>query len=118
MNFGNRVKGCLALLVALELLATGLRAQNVATPPPTMANVAYGKDPAQVLDFWRAQATSPTPVVFYIHGGAWSAGKKTNFGKGIGAVRVGDFLAAGISVVSIEYRFVSLAEKAGIKPPV
>ena len=91
---------------------------NPAYPPPTLANVAYGNDPSQVLDFWKTESPSPAPVVFYVHGGAWSTGKKTDFSKGIGAVRIGDFLAAGISVVSVEYRFIPVALKAGIKPPV
>lgn len=91
---------------------------NPAYPPPTLSNVAYGSDPSQVLDFWKAESPTPTPLVYYVHGGAWLRGKKTDFGKGIGAVRIGDFLAAGISVVSIEYRFIEVAQKAGIKPPV
>lgn len=78
--------------------------------PPTLANVAYGEHPKQVLDFYKAESKTPTPVLFYIHGGGWVNGNKN-----------GDFrnyLAAGISVVSVEYRFVSDAAAAGVKPPV
>ena len=38
---------------------------------PTKANVPYGTHERQVLDFYQAKSDSPTPVVFYIHGGGW-----------------------------------------------
>ena len=81
-------------------------------PPPTQANVAYGTHPRQVLDFWQARSTQPTPVVFHIHGGGWVNGDKARVA---GLER---YLAAGISVVSINYRFVTQAIEAGVKPPV
>src|SRR5690606_14405222 len=49
---------------------------------------------------------------FHIHGGGWVNGDKA---------RVADlerYLAAGISVVSINYRFVTHAILAGVRPPV
>jgi len=81
-------------------------------PKPTLANVAYGTHPKQVLDFWKAKSAQPTPLLFYIHGGGWMAGSKNRVGG------LEQFLAAGISVVSVEYRFVSDAQAAGVKPPV
>ena len=81
-------------------------------PKPTLADVAYGEHPKQVLDFWKAESSQPTPLLFFIHGGGWMGGSKS---------RVRDlpgYLAAGISVVSVEYRFVSEAQAAGVKPPV
>lgn len=81
-------------------------------PPPTQANVAYGTHERQVLDFWRADARRPTPLVFHIHGGGWVTGDKARVA---GLER---FLAAGISVVSINYRYVTQAITAGVKPPV
>lgn len=78
---------------------------------PTMANVPYGEDPRQVVDFYQAESKTPTPVLLYIHGGGWMGGDKARVG-------VDAYLAAGISVVSVEYRFVSQAHAAGIKPPV
>ena len=38
---------------------------------PTYANVAYGKDGRNVLDFWQAKGEGPRPLVIYIHGGGW-----------------------------------------------
>lgn len=93
----------------------GKAAKPAAPPPgpkPTLANVAYGTHPKQVLDFWKAESAQPTPLLFYIHGGGWMAGSKNRVGG------LEQFLAAGISVVSVEYRFVSDAQAAGVKPPV
>lgn len=80
--------------------------------PPTVANVPYGTHERQILDFWKAKSDKPTPLVFFIHGGGWMAGDKAKVG---GLER---YLAEGISVVSINYRYVSQAYKDGVKPPV
>jgi len=80
--------------------------------PPTKSNVPYGRHEKQVLDFWKAESSNPTPLVFFIHGGAWKSNDKNK------VTGVKQYLAAGISVVSINYRFVQEATAAGIKPPV
>jgi acetyl esterase/lipase len=80
--------------------------------PATQANVHYGDHEREVLDFWQAKSDRPTPLVLHIHGGGWVAGDKA---------RVPDleqYLAAGISVVSINYRYIPQAVALGIKPPV
>lgn len=77
-----------------------------------MANVAYGEHPRQVLDFWKAPSERPTPLLFFIHGGGWVSGDKS------GVPNVEKYLAAGISVVSINYRYSWQAQLAGVKPPV
>jgi acetyl esterase/lipase len=81
-------------------------------PPPTQANVRYGTHDRQVLDFWKAHSSRPTPLVFHIHGGGWVNGDKARVGN------LDRYLEAGISVVSINYRFVTHAIEAGVKPPV
>jgi enterochelin esterase family protein len=78
---------------------------------PTEADVRYGEHERQVVDFYQAKSSTPTPVLFFIHGGGWVAGDK----KG---VNVAPYLAAGISVVSINYRYSWQAQLAGVKPPV
>ena len=95
--------------------ATKIEAKtNPAEPQraPTHANVAYGTHERQVLDFYRADSDKPTPVVFHIHGGGWVAGDK----KSVGSLE--KYLAAGISVASINYRYSTQAQIAGVKPPV
>jgi len=80
-------------------------------PPPTIADVPYGSHPKQVLDFYQASSEKPTPLIFFIHGGGWLTGSKQ-------PVKVAHYLKAGISVVSIEYRFTSDAVAEGHWPPV
>ena len=84
----------------------------VAQPKPTAANVPYGKHERQVLDFWKAESATPTPLLFYIHGGGWQAGDKNRTGG------IEKYLAAGISVVAINYRYIVQATADGVVPPV
>ncbi len=78
-------------------------------PAPTEANVRYGKFDRNVLDFWKADTREPAPLLFYIHGGGWRAGDKGSFNPT-------PYLKAGISVVAINYRYVSQA--GTVSPPV
>ena len=98
----------LAVLAAICTHAFAAEPQR----PPTHANVAYGAHERQVLDFWQAASNQPTPLVFHIHGGGWVAGDKRP------VANLEDYLAAGISVVSINYRYSTQAQIAGVKPPV
>jgi acetyl esterase/lipase len=105
----------LLLTVSLLALVPVRAAEKKAEPPqraPTQANVAYGAHERQVLDFWKADSATPTPLVFHIHGGGWVNGDKARVAS------LDRYLAAGISVVSINYRFVTQAIDAGVKPPV
>jgi len=86
--------------------------QNTYAVPPTQSLVAYGPHDSQVLDFWRAGSSQPTPVVLVIHGGGWSTGTRRDV-EGLE-----DYLNAGISVVSVDYRFIAQANAEGIVPPV
>jgi acetyl esterase/lipase len=105
--------------IIYALFALPLLGQSPAEPPkpglpaPTFANVSYGAHERQVLDFWKAPSESPTPLLFFIHGGGWVRGDKSSVG---GAVE--QCLKSGISVVSINYRYVWQAQKEGIIPPV
>ncbi len=102
---------CRSALLPLLLLAAGA-AFCRAAPPPTDADVRYGPHARQVLDFWRADSSRPTPLVFFIHGGGWIFGDKDL------VTGVERYLAAGISVVSINYRYTWQAASEGIAPPV
>jgi len=88
------------------------KAPAPALPAPTLANVKYGEHERQVLDFWKAESAHPTPLVFFIHGGGWKNGDKNQ------VEFLDKYLAAGISVVSINYRYVPQALAAGVTPPV
>ena len=113
-------------LLLLTLLATAVSttAQDQAkpapayaptVPKPTLTEVRYGTHERHILDFWKADSTTPTPVAFVIHGGGWQGGEKERVDR---FVDVPALLQAGISVVAINYRFVKMAEAEGIQPPV
>jgi acetyl esterase/lipase len=89
-------------------------AENPPLPNPTEYDVAYGPHPKQVVHFWKAESAKPTPLLFFVHGGGWSGGGRLS---GV-AKMLPDMLKNGISVVSVEYRFVAEATKDGVVPPV
>lgn len=66
---------------------------------PTHADVPYGEHPQQKIDIYLAESDKLTPLVLYIHGGGFRGGSKRG-------VNPKPFLDAGISLASIEYRFV------------
>lgn len=96
-----------AAKVRLEQVKAGLR--------PTLADVPYGEHPRQRMDFWQAPSSGASPVVFYIHGGGWNAEDKSNIHEHLD---VAALVAAGISVVAINYRFLKDANAARVSPPV
>ena len=71
---------------------------------PTHANVKYGKDERNVFDIWLAESDKPTPLAIYIHGGGFRAGSKEKLSEDA----LKQLLKAGISVASINYRYLSI----------
>lgn len=84
-------------------------------PTATVSEIAYGAHPRQRLDFWKAASSTPTPVVFVIHGGGWKGGSKERLDR---FVDINRLLKAGISVVAINYRYVTQADVNNGEPPV
>lgn len=82
---------------------------------PTAENVPYGKHERQVIDFFKADSKEPTPVVLFIHGGGWVNGDKGGVQNSLDLAKL---LKNGISVVSVQYRFVPDAQKNKVEPPV
>jgi acetyl esterase/lipase len=97
-----------------EAEAKTFLASNPQLPNPTHYDAAYGPHPKQVMHFWKAESDQPTPVLFYIHGGGWSGGGRLS---GVPPL-LPTMLKEGISVASIEYRFISEATADGVTPPV
>jgi acetyl esterase/lipase len=64
--------------------------------------VSYGPAERNVLDFFQASSTAPTPLIVYIHGGGFVRGDKDTLNPGM--LRAA--LENGISVAAINYRFV------------
>jgi acetyl esterase/lipase len=84
-------------------------------PTPTAADFTYGRDSErQKFDFWQAKSDRPTPLVLLIHGGGWMGGDKTGYGTSA----IQPLLDAGISVASLNYRFIPQAMEQNVEPPV
>lgn len=78
------------------------------TPVPGQTDMAYGTDPLQRLDFWRATPASAAvrkeaPLIVFVHGGGWKRGDKSN---ATGTTKVSHYLGLGYAVASIDYRLV------------
>lgn len=127
MNSPSAFRLAPLLLLATTTLCPAGAAEKKAAPPqkaeayaasvpkPTLAGVRYGDHERNILDFWRAQSGTPTPVAFIIHGGGWTGGSKERLDRFADSTAL---LQAGISVVAINYRYTSQASAAGIEPPV
>ena len=65
------------------------------------ANIAYGPLERQRLDVWTMPTvTERAPVIYYIHGGAWTFGDKRQQGRPM----LHEFVSRGWVVVAINYR--------------
>ena len=82
------------------------KAINAAGVPATFANEHYGTHERNTFDIWLADSDQPTPLVIYIHGGGFIGGDKSRYYDSEDWVRL---LNAGISIASINYRFMSEA---------
>ncbi len=86
-------------------------------PEPTLADVPYGPHPKQRIHFWKspkASAEKPAPLLFFVHGGGWQGGDRLS---GL-ATMLPKLLEAGVSVASVEYRFIREGMDEGIDPPI
>ena len=80
------------------------KSSNKGQMPPTHANIKYGEHERNVFDLWLAESKKPTPLAIYIHGGGFVAGSKEKVSKDV----LTELLDAGISVASINYRYLSI----------
>jgi acetyl esterase/lipase len=64
-------------------------------------NISYGPLERQRLDIWRFSTTpSNAPVIYYVHGGAWTFGDKREQGRPM----LHEFVRRGWIVVAVNYR--------------
>ena len=105
-----------SLTVAVASFCASEMACGAEPPAPTAADVSYGHHERQVLDFWKADASVPTPLVLYIHGGGWMPFPKDK--SVVATHQIEEYLRHGVSVASCNYRLIPDAEAAGVKPPV
>ncbi len=83
-------------------------------PNTTHYDVAYGPHPKQLIHLWQAESAAPAPLLLFIHGGGWNAGGRLSGLSGM----LPALLQAGISVASVEYRFIAEATADNVSPPV
>ena len=108
----------LSTIVTFSIACAFLNAadQNPTTKPalskPTMANVPYGTHERQVLDFYQAKSDRPDAAALLYPRRRMGGGRQEE------SRRRRACLAAGISVVSINYRYSWQVQLAGVKPPV
>lgn len=88
------MKSISTLIVGLSLFST-VHAESVKSNIPY---VEHG-DPRQVLDIYAPPGAKNLPVVFWIHGGGWQAGDKTDV-----KLKPQAFMDKGFVFVSINYR--------------
>jgi len=86
------------LLLSGLASAVAVRAADNPEVQPTLERVHYGPHERHLLNFWRASAAPPTPVVIRIHGGGWVRGGLPP------TTHLYPFLGRGISEVAITYR--------------
>lgn len=77
---------------------------NIRGERATFENEKYGDHPRNTFDIWLAKSETPTPLVIYIHGGGFVGGDKSKYFESEDLVR---FLDAGVSVATINYRFMT-----------
>jgi len=92
------MRATITLLITL-IAATALFAEETKEAAPTVADLSYGPDERNVLDFWSAEGDGPRPLLVYIHGGGWTGGKKEQ-----DVAKFQPFLDKGISYAAINYR--------------
>jgi acetyl esterase/lipase len=82
---------------------TPLLAQSPKTGVIVDKDIAYGGHPRQRLDVYRAPSRRPTPVVIFVHGGAFVRGEKT-VNDEIHANALYYFARNGCLGINLEYR--------------
>ena len=93
-------------VLALFLMAASAFAQapprrpKVNLPPPNYPDVKYGPYERNLVDFWQAKSSQPTPVLVSIHGGGFVKGEKS-----VSPQLLQECLHSGISVAAINYRY-------------
>ncbi len=91
----------LSLSFCLALWAHSAAETNAYSVRPTFANVSYGPNKLNTLDFWKAQTGQPAPVLIFIHGGGFRSGAKEDAAQWYDIAEV---LKQGISFASFNYR--------------
>ena len=95
---------------ALVLSSSWTEPELPPAPPETHTYAEVGGQ-ALKLDLYRADEESPTPLLIWIHGGAWRGGDRAHV-----PAPVRELPSEGVSVASLSYRLTSQAGRFGEEP--
>lgn len=115
-----RTSGLHACLVAICLLLSCTKSNEERQTDPSrqedLVNVAYGSDGRQRFNIYlpAGRSDTATPVLFFIHGGAWTGGSKDDLVSAIPGFRQ---LFPDCAIVLVNYRLFNL-QTGGNKFPV
>ncbi|HET9484396.1 MAG TPA: alpha/beta hydrolase [Xanthomonadales bacterium] len=111
MAANRRMNATWIALLALLVAATSVAAQTAPSDPNLTYAVVGGR--ALRLDVYRPApgSVTPTPLVVFVHGGAWSSGSRAPLPSWLAPL-----LDAGVAVASVDYRLTSEVGLYGAEP--
>ncbi|WP_415889575.1 alpha/beta hydrolase [Neptuniibacter sp. SY11_33] len=100
----NVFLGILSCLLSFAVYGEGFRGQITSRGYTQYSDVKYGAHRSQAFDVYTRDDISNAPVIFMVHGGAWSKGDKS--AESVVLNKVQRWVAAGFVFVSVNYRLV------------
>jgi acetyl esterase/lipase len=94
--------------VALALIALAVALPAAAADMRILRDVAYGADARQRFDVYAPQDAHGAPVIFFVHGGGWAIGDKSN--RGVVHNKTARWVPRGLVFVSANYRMLPAAD--------
>lgn len=70
-------------------------------PADTIKNISYGDDESKVFDVYIPAHEGDAPIIFMVHGGAWSIGDKAN--SSVVDNKIAHYLPKGYIFISVNY---------------
>ena len=96
--------GFLGFLLSFSVYGEGYQSRLASKGVTLYPDVKYGAHPLQAFDIYARDGISNAPVIFMVHGGAWSKGDKS--AESVVRNKVQRWVAAGFVFVSVNYRLV------------
>ena len=93
---------CIRAVIFLSLITVISNAYASQPGMKVLSDVPYGKDAQQTLDVYMPADAKDAPVIFMIHGGAWTGGDKANTSEVEN--KVAHWVPKGFIFISTNYR--------------
>lgn len=90
------------LFILIFLTITSTHSYALPSGMTVLSDIPYGKDVDQVLDFYIPADAKGAPVIFMVHGGAWSGGDKAK--KAEFENKIAHWVTQGFIFISTNYR--------------